>query len=80
MSRSASAYGSGLSNPNLHAHYDLPIAVVGGGAGQLLGGRHLVYRKETPMTNLLLSLLEKAGVPAEKIGDSTGRLELLSGV
>ncbi|HEY6615918.1 MAG TPA: DUF1552 domain-containing protein, partial [Vicinamibacterales bacterium] len=73
-------YGASLSNPNLHAHYDLPIAVVGGGAGTLHGGRHLVYRKETPMTNLLLSLLEKAGVPAEKIGDSTGRLELLSGV
>jgi len=73
-------YGASLSNPNLHAHYDLPIAVVGGGAGTLRGGRHLVYRTETPMTNLLLSLLEKAGVPAEKIGDSTGRLEVLSGV
>jgi hypothetical protein len=73
-------YGASLSNPNLHAHYDLPIAVVGGGAGTLRGGRHLAYRTETPMTNLLLSLLEKAGVPAEKIGDSTGRLELLSGV
>ncbi len=73
-------YGASLSNPNLHAHYDLPIAVVGGGAGTLRGGRHLAYRTETPMTNLLLSLLEKAGVPAEKIGDSTGRLELLSEV
>ena len=73
-------YGAALSNPNLHAHYDLPIAIVGGGAGTLRGGRHLAYRTETPMTNLLLSLLEKAGVPAEKIGDSTGRLELLSGV
>ena len=73
-------YGASLSNPNLHAHYDLPIAVVGGGAGQLRGGRHLVYRAETPMTNLLLSLLDKAGVPAEKLGDSTGRLELLSGI
>jgi hypothetical protein len=73
-------YGASLSNPNLHAHYDLPIAVVGGGAGTLRGGRHLVYRNETPMTNLLLSMLEKAGVPAEKIGDSTGKLELLSGV
>jgi len=73
-------YGAALSNPNLHAHYDLPLAVVGGGAGQLRGGRHLVYRSETPMTNLLLSLLDKAGVPVEKLGDSTGRLELLSGV
>jgi hypothetical protein len=73
-------YGAALSNPNLHAHYDLPLAVVGGGAGHLRGGRHLVYRTETPMTNLLLSLLDKAGVPVEKLGDSTGRLELLSGV
>jgi Protein of unknown function (DUF1552) len=73
-------YGASLSNPNLHAHYDLPLAVVGGGAGQLRGGRHLVYRSETPMTNLLLSMLDKVGVPMEKLGDSTGRLELLSGV
>ena len=75
-------YGAGLSNPNLHAHYDLPLAVVGGGAGRLEGGRHLVFRNETPMTNLLLSLLDKAGVPAETLGDSTGRLpiETLSGV
>jgi hypothetical protein len=75
-------YGAALSNPNLHAHYDLPLAVVGGGAGTLRGGRHLIYRNETPMTNLLLSLLDKVGVPAEKLGDSTGRLpiETLSGV
>jgi hypothetical protein len=75
-------YGAGLSNPNLHAHYDLPLAVVGGAAGRLQGGRHLVYPGETPMTNLLVSMLDKAGVPADKIGDSTGRLsgEPLSGV
>ena len=69
-------YGAGLSNPNLHAHYDLPLAVVGGGAGQLKGGRHLVFRQETPMTNLLLSLLDKVGVHAERLGDSTGRLPI----
>jgi hypothetical protein len=75
-------YGAALSNPNLHAHYDLPLAVVGGGAGTLRGGRHLVFKNETPMTNLLLSLLDKAGVRAETLGDSTGRLpfEPLSGV
>jgi uncharacterized protein DUF1552 len=75
-------YGAGLSNPNLHAHSDLPLAVVGGGAGQMKGGRHLVFKEETPMTNLLLSLLDKVGVPAETLGDSTGRLpiEPLSGV
>jgi hypothetical protein len=75
-------YGASLSNPNLHAHYDLPLAVVGGGAGQIQGGRHLVFRNETPMTNLLLSLLDKVGVHAETLGDSTGRLQVepLSGV
>jgi hypothetical protein len=75
-------YGASLSNPNLHAHYDLPITVVGGGAGTLKGGQHLVFREETPMTNLLLSLLDKVGVHAETLGDSTGRLDIapLSGV
>jgi hypothetical protein len=72
-------YGAGLSNPNLHAHTNLPLAVFGGG---LNGGRHLVSPPNTPMTNLLLSLLDKSGIPAETLGDSTGRvnLEPLSGV
>lgn len=69
-------YGAGLSNPNLHAHYDLPIAVVGGGAGTLRGNRHLVLPGETPMTNLLLSLLDKVGVEVESHGDSTGRIAI----
>jgi hypothetical protein len=66
-------YGAGLSNPNLHAHYDLPLAVVGG-AGGVKGGRHVVFRQETPMTNLLLSMLDRVGVRAESLGDSSGRL------
>ena len=73
-------YGAGLSNPNLHAHYDLPLVLVGSAAGQLKGGRHIVYKQETPMTNLLLSMLDKVGVRTEKLGDSTGRLELLPGL
>jgi len=73
-------YGAALSNPNLHAHYDLPLVLVGSAAGQLRGGRHIVYKQETPMTNLLLSMLDKVGVRAEKLGDSTGRLEPLSGL
>ena len=66
-------YGAALSNPNLHAHYDLPLAVIGGG---LKGGRHLAYPTETPMTNLLLTMLDKSGIPTEALGDSTGRVEL----
>lgn len=75
-------YGAGLSNPNLHAHYDLPLLVVGGADGRLDGGRHLVFREETPMTNLLLSLLDKVGVHTETLGDSTGRVRIapLAGV
>jgi hypothetical protein len=69
-------YGASLSNPNLHAHYDLPLTLLGGAGGRVAGNRHLVYPPETPMTNLLLTMLDKAGVPAETLGDSTGRLDL----
>jgi hypothetical protein len=69
-------YGASLSNPNLHAHYDLPLTLVGGAGKRVAGNRHLVYPPETPMTNLLLTMLDKAGVPAETLGDSTGRLDL----
>jgi hypothetical protein len=65
-------YGASLSNPNLHAHYDLPLAVVGG----LKGGRHLVFKGEPPMTNLLLSMLDAAGVHVDALGDSNGRIQL----
>lgn len=68
-------YGAGLSNPNLHAHYDLPLAVIGG-PKRPAGGTHLVFKEETPMTNLLLGLLDKVGVRAESLGDSTGRIEV----
>jgi hypothetical protein len=69
-------YGASLSNPNLHAHYDLPLTVVGGNRSQHTGGRHLVFQSETPMTNLLVTLLDKVGVPVEALGDSTGHLEI----
>jgi hypothetical protein len=67
-------YGASLSNPNLHAHYDLPLAVVGGDSSQHAGGRHAVFPAETPMTNLLLGLLAAVDVPVEALGDSTGAL------
>ena len=75
-------YGAGLSNPNLHAHYDLPLALIGGAAGRMKGGRHLVFKAETPMTILLLSMLDKVGVRTEALGDSNGRvpIEPLAGV
>ena len=68
-------YGSGLGDGNQHDHHRLPALLAGGAAGRLQGGRHLQY-PETPMTNLLLTMLEKVGVPMESLGDSTGRLDL----
>ncbi len=73
-------YGGGLGDSNDHAHFDLPELVVGGGSGRLKGGRHLQYPKDTPMNNLLVSMLDKAGLPADQFGDSTGRLKELVGV
>jgi len=71
-------YGSSICDGNAHTHHDLPLVLVGGAAGQLKGGRHLRYPKETPMNNLLLTILDKAKVPVpEKLGDSTGELKLL---
>lgn len=73
-------YGSSLADGNKHTHVDLPVAVVGGGGGTVKGGRHLRYPANTPLNNLLLSMLDKAGVPTEMLGDSSGKLEQLSGV
>jgi hypothetical protein len=67
-------YGSNMSNSNAHDHFPLPNLVVGGGAGSLKGGRHLRYPDHTPMTNLLVSMLDKVGVRQEALGDSTGPL------
>ena len=69
-------HGSGMSNGNLHNHKNLPLVLVGGGAGRLKGGRHIKFAELTPMANLLLGLLDKAGVPAESFGDSTARIDL----
>jgi Protein of unknown function (DUF1552) len=73
-------YGSGISNSDRHSHGPLPTFLVGGGAGTLKGGRHLIYPEHTPLTNLQLTLLNKLGVPAEKLGDSTGQFKELSEV
>ncbi len=67
--------GSAIADGNAHAHHDLPVLLCGGGAGSLKPGRHVRYDKETPMTNLYLSLLDRMGVKADRLGDSTGRLD-----
>jgi hypothetical protein len=73
-------YGGGISNSDRHTHGPLPTLLVGGGAGSLDGGRHLVYPEATPLTNLQLTLLHMLGVPTERLGDSTGRFTELSGL
>jgi hypothetical protein len=65
-------YGSNMSDSNLHNHYPLPTLVVGGGAGTLRGNQHLRYPERTPLANLHLTLLAKAGLSIAKLGDSTG--------
>jgi len=67
-------YGSNMSNSNAHDHFPLPNLVLGGGAGRLKGGRHLKYPDHTPMTNLLVSMLDKVGVRQASLGDSSGAL------
>ncbi|MCG8449689.1 MAG: DUF1552 domain-containing protein [Pirellulales bacterium] len=67
-------YGCAISDGNSHAHNDLPIVLAGGGRGTLNPGRHVQVGRDVPMTNLFLSLLDRLGVGAERIGDSTGRL------
>ena len=66
-------FGSNMSNSNLHDHFPLPNLVIGGG---IKGGRHIKYPDRTPMTNLLLALLNKAGAAVDSLGDSTGIAEL----
>ena len=71
-------YGGGISNSDRHTHGPLPTLLVGGGAGAFKGGRHLVYPADTPLTNLQLTLLDRLGVPAKSLGDSTGQFTELS--
>ena len=75
-------YGSGISNSQRHAPDNLPLLLLGGGAGTLKGGRHVVYKEKPSMANLLVTLMDKMGVPVEKVGGSDGKLQLdpISGI
>ncbi|PYQ77097.1 MAG: hypothetical protein DMG01_15950 [Acidobacteria bacterium] len=70
-------YGSGMGNPNVHDHVNLPTIVAGGGAGRMKGGRHISYAEPTPLANLHLTLLEKVGVRLDKFADSQGKVDEL---
>jgi hypothetical protein len=68
-------FGSGMGDGNLHRHFDLPCVLAGGLGGSIRPGNHIRYPDNTPMSNLLVALLDKIGLPIEKIGDSTGPLK-----
>jgi len=68
-------YGGAIGDGNRHNHDNLPILLAGRGGGTVTPGRHLKLDKETPMTNLYLSMLDRMGVAAQRVGDSTGKLE-----
>ena len=70
-------YGSGMGNPNVHNHVNLPILVAGGAAGRMKGGRHIKYEKPTPLANLHLTLLDKVGVRLDSFADSKGKVDEL---
>jgi hypothetical protein len=75
LSNSMIVYGAGLSDGNRHLHEDLPTLIAGNGGGKIKTGRRVVYRRETPMCNLYLSMMDRMGVQMEHFGDSTGKLE-----
>ena len=74
LDHSMIVYGSNMSNSDAHNQFPLPTSIVGGGAGRMKSGRHVRYPDHTPLSNVLLTLLDKAGVPQNVVGDSTGLL------
>ncbi|MSV27779.1 MAG: DUF1552 domain-containing protein [Bryobacterales bacterium] len=78
LDRTAVLYGGGMSDANVHNNYNVPVVVVGGKTLQLKGNRHVKFEKGTPLANLMLGLLDRFGVHAEKFGDSTSAIDLLT--
>jgi hypothetical protein len=71
-------YGSGMSDGNVHNNFNVPVVVVGGQALQVKGNRHVKYPKGTPLANLMLGVMDRFGVQADKFGDSTSEIDLLT--
>jgi hypothetical protein len=78
LDQSLIVYGSGLSDGNVHTHDQLPTVLAGRGGGFVSPGRHIIYQRETPVTNLFATMIERLGVRPGHIGDSTDRLAGLS--
>ena len=77
LDHSMIVYGGGISDADRHDHNNLPVVLAGGAGGKLRPGRHIKTKGDVPMTNLYLSLLDKAGVKLDRLGDSTGRFDLV---
>lgn len=77
LDQSMIVFGGGISDADRHDHDNLPVILAGKGNGKLTAGRHVKTKQPVPMTNLYLSLLEKAGVNAERLGDSDGKFDLV---
>lgn len=75
LDNSMIVYGAGLADGNRHSHEDLPTLIAGRGGNKLRTGQRIVYRKETPMSNLFLTMMDQMGVPVDHFGDATGRLD-----
>jgi hypothetical protein len=74
-------YGSSICDGNRHTHDHLPLVLAGGGGSRIKGGRHIIYREDTPMNNLLVTMMDLAGVPGvEHFGDSTGKVQYLTDI
>jgi hypothetical protein len=76
LDNSVTMFASSISDGHRHSRDNLPVVLVGGGAGKIKGGRHIRYPDETPLTNLCLSMLDICGVKTDSLGDSTGPLDL----
>ena len=75
LDNSMIVYGAGLSDGNRHLHEDLPTLLIGSGGGYFKPGRRVIYRKETPMANFHLTLMDRMGVSVDSFGDASGRLD-----
>ncbi|MCX6591362.1 MAG: DUF1552 domain-containing protein, partial [Acidobacteria bacterium] len=74
LDNSMIVYGAGLSDGNRHTHEDLPTLIAGRGGNYIKSGRRIVYRRETPMSNMFMTMMDRMGVPVEHFGDATGPL------
>ena len=78
LDNSMIVYGAGLADGNRHSHEDLPTLIAGRGGNYIKPGRRILYRKETPMSNLFLTMMDRMDVPVDNFGDSTGRVDGLA--